>query len=187
MPSRKIIRNKDGTVTNEIGADYNYSAVMLEDGRSIVMGAREFIPHVNKEVDQLCNGYEKEGLRVLVFTQYTHVVTAVEPLKEGTVIGFIVLEDHIRDDAQPNIKWFKENGVDIRIITGDNPNTASEVARRAGIENADKFISLEGTPLEEVRKIVKDHVIFGRVTPEQKEILVSEMKKEVKKKPLLKH
>ena len=157
-------------------SDRKYSAVMLEDGRSIVMGAREFIPHVNKEVDLLCNEYEKQGLRVLVFTQYTHVVTVDEPLKEGTVIGFIVLEDHIRDDAQPNIQWFKENGVDIRIITGDNPDTAAEVARRAGIEGADKFISLEGMPLEEVRKIVKDYVIFGRVTPEQKETIVETLK-----------
>ena len=152
-----------------------YSAVMLEDGRSIVMGAREFIPHKNKEVDEMCREYEKLGMRVLVLAQYTHVITADETLEESNLIGFIVLQDHIRDDAPLNIKWFKENGVDIRIITGDNPETASEIARRAGVEGYDKFVSLEGMSLDEVRNIARDYVIFGRVSPEQKEVIVESL------------
>ena len=152
-----------------------YSAVMLEDGRSIIMGAREFIPHKNKEVDEMCKEYEKLGMRVLVLAKYKHVISKEEKLKETDIIGFIVLQDHIRDDAPINIKWFKENGVDIRIITGDNPETASEIARRAGVEGYEKFISLEGMSLDQVREIATEYIIFGRVSPEQKEVIVESL------------
>ena len=152
-----------------------YSAVMLEDGRSIIMGAREFIPHKNKEVDEMCKEYEKLGMRVLVLAKYKHVISKDEKLKETNIIGFIVLQDHIRDDAPINIKWFKENGVDIRIITGDNPETASEIARRAGVEGYEKFISLEGMSLDQVREIATEYIIFGRVSPEQKEVIVESL------------
>lgn len=153
-----------------------YSAVMLEDGRSIVMGAREFIPHTNKEVDPLCREYEKIGMRVLVLAQYNHVISIDEKLGPSSILGFIVLQDHIRDDAPENIKWFKENGVNIRIITGDNPESAAEIARRAGIEGADKYISLEGMSLEEVRHIAREYTIFGRVSPEQKAQIIEALK-----------
>jgi len=155
-----------------------YSAVMLEDGRSIVMGAREFIPHKNKEVDEMCREYEQLGMRVLVLAKYKHVITIDEKLTESEIIGFVVLQDHIRDDAPINIKWFKENGVDIRIITGDNPETASEIARRAGVEGYDKYISLEGKSLDEVREIATEYIIFGRVSPEQKEVIVESLQKD---------
>ena len=153
-------------------SDRKFSAVMLEDGRSIVMGAREFIPHNTPEIDERCKRYEADGLRVLMLVQERHVVTINEPLEEGEVLGIIVLEDHIRDDANENIEWFKNNGVGIRIITGDNPASAGEIARRAGIEGYEKQISLEGMPLDEVRHIVRDYVVFGRVSPEQKEVIV---------------
>lgn len=157
-------------------SERKFSAVMLEDGRSIVMGAREFIPHKNKEIDEMCKEYEKEGMRVLVLAKHTHVISLDEKLEESEILGILILRDHIRDDAPENIRWFKENGVDIRIITGDNPESAAEIARRAGIEGADKYISLEGLSLEEVRHITRDYVIFGRVTPEQKQVIIEAMK-----------
>ena len=157
-------------------SERKYSAVMLADGRSIVMGAREFIPHKNKEIDEMCREYEKSGMRVLAIAQYNHVIDKDEKLKETNLIGFIVLQDHVRDDAPANIKWFKESGVDIRIITGDNPESAAEIARRAGIEGAEKFVSLDGKTIEEVKEIAKDYVIFGRVTPEQKQAIIESLK-----------
>ena len=157
-------------------SERKYSAVMLEDGRSIVMGAREFIPHNNTQVDEECREYEKQGMRVLVLALHKHVITIDEKLKESEILGYIVLQDHIRDDAPENIQWFKENGVDIRIITGDNPESAAEIARRAGVPGADKYISLEGMSLEEVRHFTRDYVIFGRVTPEQKEVIIEALK-----------
>ena len=157
-------------------SERKFSAVMLEDGRSIVVGAREFIPHKDKKIDEMCREYEKDGMRVLILAQHKHVISIDEKLEETDVLGFLVLQDHIRDDAPANIQWFRENGVNIRIITGDNPESAAEIARRAGIEGADKFISLDGMSLEEVRHITRDYIIFGRVTPEQKEVIIEALK-----------
>lgn len=159
-------------------SDRKYSAVMLEDGRSIVMGAREFIPHENEEVDELCKEHERNGKRVLILGLQPHVISADEPLSVCEIIGFVVLQDHLKDDAAENIAWFKNNGVSIRIITGDNTETASEIAKRAGVENYDKVISLEGMSLEEVRHIAREYTVFGRVTPEQKEVIVAALKED---------
>ena len=153
-------------------SDRKFSAVMLEDGRSIVLGAREFIPHNNPEIDAKCKELESNGLRVLLLVQQRHVVSLDEPLEEGEILGVLVLEDHIREDANANIEWFKKNNVGIRIITGDSPISAGEIARRAGIEGYEKQISLEGMPLEEVRHIARDYIVFGRVSPEQKEVII---------------
>lgn len=159
-------------------SDRKYSAVMLEDGRSIVMGAREFIPHENLEIDDLCRQYERSGKRVLVLGVQPHVVSIDEPLQPCEIIGLAVLEDHLKDDAAENIAWFRNNGVSVRIITGDNPESAAEIARRAGVENCDKVISLEGMSAEEVRHIARDYTVFGRVTPEQKEVIVAALKED---------
>lgn len=159
-------------------SDRKYSAVMLEDGRSIVMGAREFIPHENPMIDDMCREYERNGKRVLILGVQHHVVSTNEPLQNCDIIGFTVLEDHIKDDAAENIAWFRNNGVSIRIITGDSPESASEIARRAGVEDYDKVVCLEGKTLEEVRHIARDYVVFGRVTPEQKEVIVAALKED---------
>lgn len=159
-------------------SDRKFSAVMLEDGRSIVLGAREFIPHNNPDVDEQCKQFEADGLRVLLIVQQRHVVSLNEPLQDGEVLGILVLEDHIRSDANVNIEWFKNNGVGIRIITGDNPASAAEIARRSGIEGYEKQISLEGMTPEQVRAVAKDYVVFGRVSPEQKEIIVETLQDE---------
>ena len=153
-----------------------YSGVILEDKRNIVMGAREFLPHKERQIDEMCRKYEENGYRVLL------IGTSKEKIKQGgklsniTIVGILVLEDHIRDDAGDNIEWFKKNGVSIRIITGDNPRTASEIARRAGIPNYKRYISLEGMSKEEVRHIAREYTIFGRVTPEQKEAIIQALK-----------
>lgn len=152
------------------------SAVMLKDGRSIVLGAREFVPHKDKTIDKKCEEIEALGLRVLVVGVYKRVVTPEEPLGECEIIGILVLEDHIRDDAISNIKWFQDNGVKIRIISGDSPVSVSAIANRVGVNDAEKFISLEGKSLDEVRAIANDYVVFGRVSPEQKQAIIETLK-----------
>ena len=152
------------------------SAVMLKDGRSIVLGAREFVPHKNKDIDKKCEEIESQGLRVLVVGVYKQVVTPETKLDDCKIIGILVLEDHIRDDAIANIKWFQENGVKIRIISGDSPISVSAIADRVGIDEAEKFISLEGMSIEEVKRIANDYVVFGRVSPEQKQAIIESLK-----------
>lgn len=152
------------------------SAVMLKDGRSIVVGAREFVPHRDRDFDRRSEEIESQGYRVLAIGVYKQVVTPETNLDECKMIGILVLEDHIRDDAISNIKWFKENGVKIRIISGDSPISVSAIANRVGVDNADKFISLEGMSLDEVKAIANDYVVFGRVSPEQKQTIIESLK-----------
>lgn len=152
------------------------SAVMLKDGRSIILGAREFVPHKDTKIDKRCEYIEAQGLRVLVIGVYKQAVTPETELKDCEIIGILVLEDHIRDDAIANIKWFQDNGVKIRIISGDSPISVSAIANRVGIDEAEKFISLDGMSIEEVRRIAKDYVVFGRVSPEQKQAIIESLK-----------
>ena len=74
------LNNFDSYSAIPFNSERKYSAVMLEDGRSIVMGAREFIPHTNKEVDEMCREYEKDGMRVLVLALHSHVISIDDKL-----------------------------------------------------------------------------------------------------------
>ena len=182
-PTAQAIRNEYATfnkydITSAVAFNSarKYSAAMLEDGRNVVMGAREFVPHKDSKIDKLCEEYEVKGNRILVIGLSKKPLQQGDALEDIEIIGVMVLEDHIRDDASENIEWFKNNGVSVRIITGDNPITASEIAKRAGIEGYDKYISLEGKTTDEVRHIARDYVIYGRVSPEQKEAIIQALK-----------
>ena len=107
---------------------------------------------------------------------YSQAVTPETQLKDCKIIGILVLEDHIRDDAVANIKWFQDNGVKIRIISGDSPISVSAIAESVGINEAEKFISLEGMSVEEVKRIANQYVVFGRVSPEQKQAIIESLK-----------
>lgn len=157
-------------------SDRKMSAVMLKDGRCFVLGAREFLPFKDKEkIYKICESYEKQGLRVLVLAYSKRAFTYEENIPEVKAVCLVILEDHIKRDAYDNIAWFKNNGVAIKVISGDNPISVSEIAKRVGVENADKYVSLEGMSLEEVAKIANEYTVFGRVSPEQKEIIVESM------------
>ena len=76
------------------------------------------------------------------------------------VVATVLIEDTIRKDAPQTIKWFKDNGVEIKIISGDDPQTVSHIAKRVGVENADKFVNLEGISIEEVKKLAKNSLFL---------------------------
>ncbi|MGN0806890.1 MAG: HAD-IC family P-type ATPase [Candidatus Coproplasma sp.] len=155
------------------------SAVSFEDIGTFVMGAPEFVLRpMPPKVERIVKQYAQLGLRVIVLAHSsTNIINDKLPaiLKP---IAIISIADNIRDDAIETIKWFKDNDVQVKVISGDNPITVAEVAKRAGIENADKFISLEGLNDKEVENIANKYTVFGRVTPEQKAILVRSIKSE---------
>ena len=92
----------------------------------------------------------------------------------------ILIEDTIREDAIETIQYFKNSGVGVKVISGDNPLTVSMVAKRAGIENADKYISLDKVSDERIKEIADQYTVFGRVSPEQKKVLVKALKEKGK-------
>ncbi len=137
------------------------------------LGAYEYVmDKPDAKIKAKAESFATSGYRVLMLVESNSNFD-----KTGcTPLALILLEDNIRKDAPKTIQWFKDNDVDIKIISGDNPITVSEVARRVGVDNYDKYISLQGMSNNEVIDCANKYTIFGRVSPEQKAILVKALK-----------
>ena len=153
-----------------------FSAVQTQNG-TIAMGAAEFMfkREGNEQFFQQIETYLAKGLRVLA------VGKSNSPSQDNNVTnlvpcGIVLLQDTIRADAPQIIKWFVENDVQVKVISGDNPLAVSVIAQKVGVAGAEKYISLEGLTDEQVWDVANDYTVFGRVTPEQKAILVKAMK-----------
>ena len=140
------------------------SGLVYNDGRKLLLGAPEYMLDKSDERLSFVDEKAREGKRVLAFTL------------DGKLLCFFVIEDHIRETAKDTLAFFAENGVVAKIISGDNPLTVSKIAEQCGVPNSDKFISLEGMPLEKIPEIAEEYTIFARVSPEQKEALVMALK-----------
>ncbi len=158
-------------------SDNKYSAATFQGNETYILGALQFMNILDKQpLAKRAEEYASRGLRVLVLGKGTKPITGetVEGIIEP--IALIVLQDHIRDEAIKTFAWFKENGVAIKVISGDDPQTVSHIALEAGIEGADKYISLADLSDEEVIDAVDKYQVFGRVKPEQKELIVKTLK-----------
>ncbi len=155
------------------------SAVCFGETGTFVMGAPEFVLRpMPPKIDKIVKQYAQSGLRVLVLAYSPNQFTGERLPALLRPAAIITLADNIRSDAAETIKWFRENDVEIKIISGDNPVTVAEVARRVGVKNASNFISLDGLTELEVENVATKYTVFGRVTPEQKAILVKAIKKQ---------
>ena len=158
-------------------SDNKYSGATFKGGKSFIIGAPEFMPLTNKAgVIKRCEEFTKDGYRVVILGEGKQTITDNRYSGSLEAVALIIIKDHIRDDAPATFAWFRDNGVDIKVISGDSARTVSAIALEAGIQNADKFISLEGMNAEQVKEIANSYTVFGRVTPEQKEILVIALK-----------
>ena len=155
-----------------------FTATSFDGVGTFAVGAPEFL-HVgtlSEDIENLMHSKMKDGKRVLMLAHSPEKIVKDELPYYMEPMAIIVLEDHIREDAIDTINWFKQNDVKIKIISGDNPYTVSNIAKRVGVENADACISLEGMSLKEVQKIANDFTVFGRVSPEQKHALIKALK-----------
>jgi cation-transporting ATPase E len=149
-----------------------FSAVLYDDGSCYLLGAPEFILGESFEA---ASGYTSKGLRVLMLAMAQDMdnLDKVEPL------ALITMSNKIRRNAEATFKYFAEQGVEIKVISGDNPETVSFIAQKAGIEKAEKYIdATELDTLEALKSASSMYTVFGRVTPEQKRELILAMKSE---------
>ncbi len=172
-----------------------YSAVLFPDGE-YVLGAPEFV--LGNDYDSLSEEiapYLKKGCRVLVMgkcavpltdqeisseSQSAGNISGTIPQRPGKVLplGCIILSNSIRENAAATFSYFREQGVHVKVISGDNPETVAEVARRAGIEYAERFVNAETLQSEEaLAAAARQYTVFGRVTPRQKQLLVNALQK----------
>ena len=156
------------------------SAATFYDGSALILGAPEFVladrypPELRKHVEEIA----AEGKRVLVLAEAQGLVTAdaVPPVR--AVCGLCVLTDQLRPCVDQTLRYFRDQDVDIRIISGDNPLTVSRIARRAGLPSWDSWVDATTLTTEEDLDAACDrYTVFGRVTPEQKKALVLALKR----------
>ena len=154
------------------------SAVSFEDAGTYIMGAPEFVmPNgLDEKAEKMVEQYAKDGYRVLLLAHSTANIIKDNPPSNRTPVALLILEDRIRDDAIETIAWFKKNGVKVKIISGDNPLTVAEIAKRVGVDNTEALINLEGMNEKQVIAAASKYTVFGRVTPEQKATLVKALK-----------
>lgn len=161
-------------------SERKYSVVALAKLGNFLVGAPEVLLKGEfKKYAPEINEYAKEGLRVVALTHSIENIDSIieNGITQPTILdALILIEDQIRPDAYETIQYFKENDVDIKIISGDNPVTVSEVARRVGVDRANEYISLDGMKDEDVYQIANSYTVFGRVKPEQKKIIVKALK-----------
>lgn len=163
----------------EFSSDRKYTATSFKEYGTFVIGANEYIKaKISKEIEEDIKLSAKQGYRVLAVAHSKNQISDDKPPKDLEVVAIILIEDTIRKDAEKTIKWFKENGVEIKIISGDDPQTVSNIAGRVGVEGSEKFINLEGVSLEEVKKLAKQYTVFGRVSPEQKHAIIQSLKED---------
>lgn len=166
------------TITIPFSSSRKLSAVSFDGAGTYIMGAPEFVLP-NMKDDKLSNmieQYAKDGYRTLVLAHSKKSISKDTLPEERDAVALIVLEDHIRENAAKTIAWFKNNGVKVKIISGDNPLTVSEIAKRVGVEGTDSFISLDGLNEKQVIAAANKYTVFGRVTPEQKALLIKTIK-----------
>lgn len=160
----------------EFSSEKKYSAVQF-DKTTYYLGAPEFITNkLSKDNEQIIKNLTNEGMRVVILCEYKGALKETCDKHNNIPIAIISIKDNIRPDVEQTIQWFKGNGVEIKIISGDNVHTVSTISRKVGISNYDKYISLENLTDEEVARAALNYNIFGRVTPEQKSIIIKSLK-----------
>jgi cation-transporting P-type ATPase E len=154
-----------------------FSAVQFDRYGTFVIGAPEFVLKSNYEIIRReVEKQSQEGYRVLVVAKNDQPIKDNQISGDNDPIALIMIEDTIRPDAIETIEYFKSHNVAVKVISGDNPATVSRISERAGIEDAKKYISLEGMQDKEVVRVASRYTVFGRVSPQQKKLLIESLK-----------
>ena len=172
---KKFKKKQDWKVTEKIpfSSERKYRAVSFEEHGGFALGAPEFLVPENEELIESVNQYSAKGFRVLLLAS-AEINADDMSVKEVHPLGLIVIEDQIRPEAMDTFAYFKEQHVNIKVLSGDNPVTVSQISGKAGLEDADKYMDARNLPenFEELREVVEKYAIFGRVRPEQKQNII---------------
>lgn len=159
-------------------SEFKYSSVTFNDG-AYVLGAPEFVLKENFDVySSRIETQSRKGYRVLAFGKYDGDPDGKALAQPITPLCFVILSNPIRKDAPDTFRYFAEQGVAIKVISGDNPVTVSEVAKQAGIEYAEDYVDASTLTTDaSINDAVMRYTVFGRVTPDQKRKFIRALKK----------
>ena len=153
-----------------------YRAISFLNHGAYVLGAPEFIlkDTVYTDVLKLVEPYSHQGLRVLLLASAEEISSVSDTVTGIKPLGLILISDIIRTEAKATFDYFASQGVDVKVISGDNPATVSYIAVEAGLQDGEKYIDATQLPEDdaELRNVICDYAVFGRVTPEQKQRII---------------
>ena len=156
------------------------SAATFQDGTALILGAPEFVlgekypPELRAHVNELA----AQGKRVVLLAAGEGIVNAENMPEIRKIVGLCILKDEIRPGAEETLSYFRRQGVTVKVISGDNPKTVSRIARMAGLEGWESMVDATTlTTPEALQEAAEIYTVFGRVTPEQKKLLVEAMKR----------
>lgn len=159
-------------------SERKFSGVVFEGEGTYLMGAYQFIfPQADPAVLEKIAEYASQGLRVLTVAHSPNEMTDYTLAEDFEIVGFIFMTDVVRKNAPDILGYFEEQGVDLKVISGDDPVTVAAIAARAGLKDADKYI--DATTIhtdEEMEDAILKYSVFGRVTPKQKQQMVRLLK-----------
>lgn len=155
-------------------SERKYSGACFEKEGTYLMGAVQFLfPRQDTGLEEQCAGYAKEGYRVLVLAHSPEKSEKAQLPENLQPLALLLLTDVIREEAADTFAFFKEQGVQLKVISGDDPVTVAAIAKKAGLETADSYIDASTIQDEEgMKKAVGEYSVFGRVTPQQKKQMV---------------
>lgn len=157
-------------------SDTKWSGAAFANGEAYVMGAAQFVLEKNAsalaQIKDALDTYTADA-RVLLVARVEGFDTNGTIEGEVTPLGFVCLRDQIRSTAAQTITYFKEQGVKLKVISGDDPHTVSGIAQKVGIEGADRFVDASTLKTDQdIASAIKNYNVFGRVRPEQKKAFV---------------
>ena len=154
-----------------------YSAASFAENDTYIIGAPEFISKdLYKEYFKQINAEARKGNRVLLLAHSNEMIKNGKVGGNITGVALIVIQDNIRQGAFKTLSFFRKNEVKLLVISGDNPLTVSAIARKAGVQGAQKYINMSEVKDKDIPNIVDKYVVFGRVTPSQKQLLEKALK-----------
>lgn len=180
-PNSQIAKNSHNSKIYPFSSETKYSAAVL-DGVSYVLGAPELIlreqyANYRETIEQ----YSGQGFRVLLFAEYQGILTG-KALKDAVLPkALILLSNPIREGAKETFSYFADYGVEVKVISGDNPLTVSVIAQEAGIANAERYVDASAFSTEDdLKQAAEEYTVFGRVTPQQKCMLIKALQSDKK-------
>ncbi len=166
--------------TIPFSSERKYSGVSFKDQGSYYIGAVQFLfPKGQDTLKRKCQDLAAEGYRILVLAHSEEVRKDADLPEELQPLAIILMSDIIRPEASATLEYFREQGVDVKVISGDDPATVAAIAKKVGLENADAYI--DATVLrtqEQIADAVRQYTVFGRVTPKQKKQMVLALKQQ---------
>lgn len=149
------------------------SAVSFPTGKTLILGAPGFV--TDRPIPE-ADAAAEQGFRVLLLAEADGVIRYRSLPAVSRILGLVLLRETLRPNAAETLAWFREEGVGIRVMSGDDPRTVAAAARALGLTDCDRIVDCAALSDDELRAAARDKVIFGRLTPDRKRMLVEAMK-----------